>query len=738
MPEPLPLLEMPPSANKAPGLNLAPRPNPAHLPQLPFAEPPPKPPLNLRLPPPQLLIPAAIGAAGALAWQEPLANEDAILDGLREKKPPVLIPPTFSGGQCPIQYRVHYTNDRTSYTGQRWVDHAVAEGIWGPILGFRIFWHPDGGGFADQILCYGWNQIGGRLEKPTWISLGGSGSGKQNWIAVANGITKIEAHQGALDNCGNAPPEIEPGEQRNGLPDWIRLINKAAQIGNLFPPTAPPQNINLPPNTPATIGTDSMSPTAISNPGSNAPQLHFPSPFSFNPNNPDAIGNTPMNIGDASNAGGGTIQLTSPGTSPVTINLPGFAPITIDPTGQQAPQGLTPVSGQPGTFNPTGFTPNPLTATPLTPTTFPGATPDTIDSPTDTPETSPTDTPEEPTTPTPPSTSNQPNTDLQTILTTLGIITTLVNQIKNNTLPDAIKDAAGAAGCKNAQPGGCTDKAIRDANADQSKGLKDFFDGLYKGVDLTLLGVINKKLGKELPDGLSGALGKLFNSTAVDRVISLATFAASIHNAMMLSTSIGETLFSCLDNIFAIPALIQSPDAETIDTKEVFTKYLDNYFEKLFGNTEWIAIKAQWKAYSTIYNTGAQVFGNVRDIVDETQNIQYTTNNWVAQLGNGLQDEGLIGEDNWDYKDPNQRPKGKYFRKLQRITEGLESIENVFEDLEQVTSSARSIVDSANEIKENTETINKAISEANKAAAEDRAAKEEGLELPNFSLEDLF
>lgn len=238
--------------------------------------------------------------------------------------------------------------------------------------------------------------------------------------------------------------------------------------------------------------------------------------------------------------------------------------------------------------------------------------------------------------------------------------------------------------------------------------------------------------------GISGALGRFMSSSIVDRTLNLVTAAGVIHNCLMLSTSIQDTFFGMLDNIVAIPSLIKDPDGATIDTKEIFSKHLDSVFSGLFGAEEWKAIKVQWAAYSTIARTASNMFSSVRDIIDETSQIQTTTKNWVAQLGNGLTDEGVIGEDNWDYKDPNQRPKGKYFGRLERIREGAEKVENVFEDLEQVTSSVRSIVETANEIKENANTINKAIDDANKAAQKDRDTKVEGLELPNFSLDDLF
>lgn len=165
---------------------------------------------------------------------------------------------------------------------------------------------------------------------------------------------------------------------------------------------------------------------------------------------------------------------------------------------------------------------------------------------------------------------------------------------------------------------------------------------------------------------------------------------------------------------------------------------MDNYFKVLFGAKEYETIKAQWKAYSTIYSTGANMFGQVRDLVQETGEIQQTTANWVAELGNALVNEGSIGEENWDIKDEDQKPRGKHFGRLARIAEGIEQVENVFEDLEQISQSARSIVETANELKANTAVIKTELDKANNKAKEDRDLKEEGIELPNFSLDDLY
>lgn len=323
----------------------------------------------------------------------------------------------------------------------------------------------------------------------------------------------------------------------------------------------------------------------------------------------------------------------------------------------------------------------------------------------------------------------------------LALPTTLAS---NQVYQSAAINAAAAGSCKSLS-GGCSGSPlpkmqndVTGANTKLDLLLQTGQGALLTRIDKTTTGIASVLGTKVLPGGLSSAFSRFTTWQGIDRMISLVTMIGVVHNCFMLSTAVTETFFGVLDNVFTIPELIKNSEAEAIDSKKLFTEYYDKFFASLFGASEWTAIKAQWKSYNAIYSSTSQLFGNIRDIIDETQNIQYTTNNWVAQLGNGLTDEGVIGEDNWDYKDPNQRPKGKYFGRLDEIRKGIQTVENVLEDLEQVTGSVRNIVTTANEIKENGEAINKAINEANKKAKEDREAKVEGLELPNFSLDDLF
>lgn len=344
--------------------------------------------------------------------------------------------------------------------------------------------------------------------------------------------------------------------------------------------------------------------------------------------------------------------------------------------------------------------------------------------------------------------STQDSQILKNIANALPLIAPAVAAAVVTRVPNIpqIETAVRSGVCQTAQPGGCLGTPLNQlANGQQGLG-NALNTGLNAG-QTAQLAILDAKinqiigvLGKDImPGGLVNGFKRFLSWGMIDRICNLVTLAGTVHNCFMLSNSIGSSFFSMLDNLLAIPKLIAGSEGETTSASAVFGQEVEYFFKGLFGASEWEAIKAQWKAYSTIYQSTAQVFGQVRDGFEEYQNISEVTRNTLNELGNGLQDEGILGEDNWNYRDDNDyRPKGKFARRLDNIREGIEKVENVFQDLEEVSGSLRSITETAKETKENFSAIKKAIDDANKAASDDRKAKEEGLDLPNFSLDDLF
>ena len=759
----------PPSARPAPAVWTQPPANKLRQPPPSPVKPPPQ------LPPPALGAAAAAGKAagglslGAAATALAIAIASVLLFDspvaaptlMHPSEPPVPLQQPgypFRGGQgVGIPYFVDFSvsykggglDDPTVYTDQGRVT------VNGPISGMTstVANTDTSGNVFTNIYVVGGN---------------GSVFAVNRANVVSYKITKITRVSGAPDTTGDPPPS-SPGINSSpgnylGPPSAAPPSTAPSPAPKAPPPFRSPSGVpgsnpgGVPGSNPGGVPGDQTkrvpgglpggfpSPTPAPNPGPDPQPNRYPGPAPSPSPNPSPNGDPGPSPGPG--IGPAPSPTPTPNGAPRIGPSPFVSPPPVDPT-------KYPDTGfQPKIHTPSPLAPNPLTPTPLGPSpTNPNQTPPSPFTPnpkTGDPEPKAPPLIPPPTTPGP---TPKPDEDLlekiKNLIIPLGIglvgLTGLVQ-------PEKLREAANQGSCQSFAPGGCNAPIANNAQAAATNSANNgtalasimaflqaiqtlFLIPIKAGVEL-----VNTKLGPLMSgvNGIGGFLGRLNTSLGVDRVINLVTTAGVIHNCMMLSSSISDTLFSTLDNVFAIPSLIKDPEGATVDSKEAFTKHLDGMFAGIFGAAEWTAIKNQWKAYSTIYNTGTQVFGNMRDIFDETSQIQEVTKNWVAELGNGLQDEGLIGEDNWNVKDPKKSIKGKYFARLQRIADGLEQVENVAEDLEQITSSARNIVETANEIKENTTAISKAVTDANKAAKADRDAKEEGLELPNFSLEDLF
>lgn len=496
-------------------------------------------------------------------------------------------------------------------------------------------------------------------------------------------------------------------------------------------------SIVIPAGSPVTISSDSESLQLT--PSKTAPStIEIPHPRTV-PQEPGEDRKTPpLTISSPTSP---DIKLETFGSSPVTIAIPGYNPITVTPQSNK-PQGALPIQDVQRQYQPVSSTSTP---------TKPGAVP--------------TPTPTTPATPevAKPATTDdleQFKKDLEKLLlggTVLAGLTPAiqtigekVTKIGENTTPEALTTAAAAGTCRTTQPGGCTSKALDDAvgrvnqNTNQRGNLLDQVNAAANAEQIKRLDDITNRIGAQLPGGLAGKLSRFVNWAAVDRITNIVTMFGVLHNVMMLSNSVKETFLDVLDNLLqtgfnVAPNLFKKADEnEAIDAREYIGRALNTFFGGLFGVSEWTALKAQWKAYSTIYSSSAQAYNNLREIHNDSQELLNMARNYTAELGNALVDEGVISEDNWQHKDDKKRIKSKVLGKLERMGQGLEQLDNKLEAIEQVTSLLLNITNTAKEIKENIEAIDKGVKDANEAAKKDRDAKIEGLELPNFSLEDLF
>lgn len=323
----------------------------------------------------------------------------------------------------------------------------------------------------------------------------------------------------------------------------------------------------------------------------------------------------------------------------------------------------------------------------------------------------------------------------------------IIPGILSNSQPftQRIGDIAREANCDTAKPNGCVGRQfgglnnkLDDIGRAADAGAQALQLRLLQGIDQTTR-IMNTKIGDVSRVGSLGtAFSRAYDFLGIDRMLTMFTAMGVLHNALMLSNNLDDTLFSIIDNLINAGVLIVNPGGQLVSSQDVFGKAIDKFMLQMLGAENWAAAKAAWKSAGTIISTSANAYNNVRSIMNDSQEIMNTTNNWVAQLGNGLQDEGLIGEDNWKPKPDNLKLRSPMLGKLNDFANGVNVAVEALEAVESVTSQLLSIVQTANEIKENVTTISTAVSSGVTAATTLRDNAVEAIDLPDFAIEDIF
>ncbi len=265
---------------------------------------------------------------------------------------------------------------------------------------------------------------------------------------------------------------------------------------------------------------------------------------------------------------------------------------------------------------------------------------------------------------------------------------------------------------------------------------------MMQGVDLSLLAVINRKLGAQVDGGLSGFLmGKfdaLWRTFRVDRIISMLTLAASIHNAAMLSRDLGETLVSTLDTILRaiqgwMPEFLKSPDGEDFDLEEMLKNKLENFLKDLLGADNYVNLKSSWIRANRILSTAANMLNAMRSMLNAITEGLETIANWVALGFNGFQREGLVSDRTWPWMSENNNFQVK---QITRFTETIDNLEEAASSIEQLASQSIEFTSEAKELVEETANLKKLLSE--EAEKTTKKEVEEGLKniAPEVSADD--
>lgn len=253
-----------------------------------------------------------------------------------------------------------------------------------------------------------------------------------------------------------------------------------------------------------------------------------------------------------------------------------------------------------------------------------------------------------------------------------------------------------------------------------------------QAVDLGLLKIINDKLGNQIPNGgISSGMKNLHKSLAFDRWLNLLNTGLSLHNALMLSSSVVDTVIQVVDNVFeSIGFTFKSPDGSEIGFGSVISGGVSKVLSKIVPSATLAASKNVFVKLNRFVQVGGNVLQNVRSMMDSTQDIAETTGENVSVIGNALKKGGVVRENAFP-------PMPERLDHNSRIHRRLEKIRDVADVFEEVTSDIQDFSEEVSEMKENSKEFSELLEKERKKKVETQAKdKKAATSNPTNSEED--
>ena len=167
--------------------------------------------------------------------------------------------------------------------------------------------------------------------------------------------------------------------------------------------------------------------------------------------------------------------------------------------------------------------------------------------------------------------------------------------------------------------------------------------------------------------GLTALITAIANNTYVEKALAVLTFAATIHNALMLSNNLAQTLGTIIDQVLGF-ILPKGLDGNPISIGNVLGKVAHEVIADTVGEANYQHISEDWAKANRIYQASVNVFNQIGNAVGlVTAGMEVIGGN-VAKIGNALKVWGAIGEKAYSWMNPQPNFKGKFFNFINTAT----------------------------------------------------------------------
>ena len=202
---------------------------------------------------------------------------------------------------------------------------------------------------------------------------------------------------------------------------------------------------------------------------------------------------------------------------------------------------------------------------------------------------------------------------------------------------------------------------------------------------------------------------KAWKNTRLQKVINLLTLVSVMHNAAMLSRDVGETIGELASNMLATVG-IKDEEGNPLHINFLLGTSVRNFVQTIVGEQVYNDVSKAWHKANRIISSAAIIVYTVRGLHDTSKDVMEWTAENTGKIGNALKRWGVVGEKAYPWMSERVKAQDAYRRKLERVTSGLENIEDAASSLSQVTGDVREIQEEFTELKEQRDSFTELIS----------------------------
>lgn len=201
------------------------------------------------------------------------------------------------------------------------------------------------------------------------------------------------------------------------------------------------------------------------------------------------------------------------------------------------------------------------------------------------------------------------------------------------------------------------------------------------------------KLGSQVTGGVTGLLSRIANSALLERTLSVLTFAATVHNAAMLSNDIGQTLLGAINNVLGL-ILPKKEDGNPIDVGGVINSTVENAIKGAIGTENYTTLTTNWAKANRIYQATTNVLNSFMGLSQIILQASEVIAAYTGKIGNALKKGGVVLESAYGWMNP--QPKfNRVTGLLQNLQEGANTVAMVTQIPVDVLSATTALTDSS-------------------------------------------